>query len=149
MLSVGAQTSGTWTIGEVQLEAGQVATPFERRPNGLELALCQRYFFSTYGIGVAPGKNMGAGANTVQFGVNTSSSGANVSVMFGAPMRVAPTVVVYDYTGTAYKGSYFSGTWISGAAINGAVFTTVGGFVNILGANGQTWAFDMTASAEL
>jgi hypothetical protein len=28
----------------VQLEPGPVATPFERRPIGIELALCQRYF---------------------------------------------------------------------------------------------------------
>jgi len=43
-LSVGSQTSGTWTIGEWQLENGTQATPFERRSDGLELVLCQRYF---------------------------------------------------------------------------------------------------------
>jgi len=43
-LSTGAQTSGTFTFGNVQLEPGSVATPFEQRPIGTELALCQRYF---------------------------------------------------------------------------------------------------------
>lgn len=43
VFTVGAQISGTWTIGNVQLEPGTVATPFERRSYGAELALCQRY----------------------------------------------------------------------------------------------------------
>ena len=43
VFTVGAQTSGTWTIDNVQLEAGSTATDFERRPIGTELVLCQRY----------------------------------------------------------------------------------------------------------
>ena len=37
--------SGTFIqIGEVQLESGSIVTPFERRPFGMELSLCQRYY---------------------------------------------------------------------------------------------------------
>jgi hypothetical protein len=32
-------------IAQVQLEAGPTATPFERRPYGVELGMCQRYYF--------------------------------------------------------------------------------------------------------
>lgn len=44
LFTVGAQTSGTWTIQNAQLEAGSSPTPFEQRPIGMELGLCQRYF---------------------------------------------------------------------------------------------------------
>lgn len=37
------QQSGTFDIAQVQLEEGNVATPFEHRPIAVELALCQRY----------------------------------------------------------------------------------------------------------
>lgn len=38
------QQSGTFDIAQVQLEQGLSATPFEQRPIGMELSLCQRYF---------------------------------------------------------------------------------------------------------
>jgi hypothetical protein len=44
LFTVGAQTSGTWDVGNVQFEPGTVATPFERRQYGQELSLCQRYY---------------------------------------------------------------------------------------------------------
>jgi len=40
---VGANVGETWQITGVQLEVGTVATPFEHRSYGEELALCQRY----------------------------------------------------------------------------------------------------------
>jgi hypothetical protein len=41
------QQSGTFEIAQVQIEPGPVATPFEQRPIGTELALCQRYYSRT------------------------------------------------------------------------------------------------------
>jgi len=35
----------TYDIAMIQLEEGEVATPFEHRPYGLELSLCQRYYW--------------------------------------------------------------------------------------------------------
>ena len=47
-LIIGAPLNTTFTldIAQVQIEAGPVATPFERRPIGTELALCQRYYWT-------------------------------------------------------------------------------------------------------
>ena len=43
-LSAETATSKNVLIGDIQLEEGSVTTPFEQRPVGLELSLCQRYY---------------------------------------------------------------------------------------------------------
>jgi hypothetical protein len=40
-----SSNAATFDIAEVQLEAGDTATPFEHRSYGQELALCQRYYY--------------------------------------------------------------------------------------------------------
>ena len=54
---------GTIDIALVQLEFGSVATPFEHRSYGEELALCQRYYWTTpntvYGNAYGSGNSMG------------------------------------------------------------------------------------------
>ena len=60
-LSVGAQTSGTWIVSSVQLEPGSVATPFEQRPIGTELALCQRYYWVRTNVEYLTRGSTGAG----------------------------------------------------------------------------------------
>jgi hypothetical protein len=58
VFTVGAQVSGTWTIGNVQLEKSSIATSYDYRSYGTELALAQRYFQTqssvTYGF-ASPG----------------------------------------------------------------------------------------------
>ncbi len=84
--NVGAQTSGTWTIGEMQLEAGQAATPFERRPYGAELALCQRYL---------PALNAnGAAAAALCVAIVTNSTTLTSVHPFPITPRVTPTGIV-------------------------------------------------------
>lgn len=39
-----APVSGTATVGQVQLELGSRATPFEHRPVNMELLMCMRYY---------------------------------------------------------------------------------------------------------
>ena len=78
----------TWFITGVQLEAGSVASPFERRDYGRELMMCQRYFQKTQSLIAA---NYVAGGTT-----------GFITWLFKVNMRAAPTV------------SYASGSTIAG-----------------------------------
>jgi len=95
LLSTGAFTSGTLFFTNVQLEVGPVATPFEQRPIGMELALCQRYFYA-YTCGTS-------GAGDLGIGYLRGTTSFVTSVKMPVPLRVAPTTLTYsgavgDYT---------------------------------------------------
>jgi hypothetical protein len=78
--SVVGTNGATFYITGVQLEVGSVATPFERRPYGTELALCQRYAWSLRGtnqfICNAFMRSTTAGVGVVQFPVTMRATAA-------------------------------------------------------------------------
>jgi hypothetical protein len=94
----GVGTIDTWGW---QLEAGSVATPFQTASGGspqAELAMCQRYYYST-GTGLGNPLAMAAGFSLTQaFGV----------FRFPVTMRTAPTLV--QVTGTNYYNLLGNGT---------------------------------------
>jgi hypothetical protein len=59
-LGVGGATSDYFAITGVQLEVGSVATPFEHRSYGEELALCQRYYEIIYMTGMTGTAGVGS-----------------------------------------------------------------------------------------
>lgn len=79
------QQSGTFDIAQVQLEEGAVATPFENRPYGLELSLCQRY----YEENTNPNH-----FGTVPSALNTTY-GFETNYQYKVEKRVNPSLVVY------------------------------------------------------
>ena len=81
------QQSGTFDIAQVQLEEGSVATPFENRPIGLELSLCQRYaWYSNESI-------LGMINTLIE-----QSSQVGTNIIFPVTMRVIPTVSITSDT---------------------------------------------------
>ena len=93
-LPTGLGAGETIAFGNVQFEDGSVATPFEQRPYGLELALCQRYFEKSYS------QNTNIGTITLE-GASQSSNLTNW--LFSMPItkykvakRVVPTVTLYN-----------------------------------------------------
>jgi hypothetical protein len=74
-----------------QFEAGSVATPFERRPYGTELALCQRYYYRL--VPATPT------SSTLGVGRAELSTVANTMIFFPTVMRSAPTGL--EQSGTA------------------------------------------------
>ena len=75
----------------VQLEKGTLATPYEFRPFATELALCQRYFNTSYEYGTTPG------TATMNGRIGLVSSGANImyAIYFPVTMRTTAAVSVY------------------------------------------------------
>jgi hypothetical protein len=86
--------SGVLNITDVQLEAGTIATPFERRPYGQELALCQRYYQAI--------------TCSMRAWASTANSFWNTNVSF-TPMRATPTATIqaggsgFNYASRAFS----------------------------------------------
>ncbi len=78
----GKTTNDYWHITGLQFEVGNIATPFEHRSYGEELALCQRYFWRL--------DRVTGGGNTIGIGSNYSNSIFYIN--YPNTMRAAPSV---------------------------------------------------------
>ena len=145
--SVVGTNGATFYITGVQLELGTVATPFESRLYGHELALCQRYYAKTFNTSVAPAE--GLGTDYLFYKQNTTYPEGVWH--FPVEMRTAPTVTKYNFRSGGSAGQW---TNSSSDSSNARVLTTTtrwAGFDNtaISVSASQWWLGGATASAEL
>tara|TARA_Y100000356_G_scaffold63324_1_gene51761 strand:+ start:58 stop:1188 length:1131 start_codon:yes stop_codon:yes gene_type:complete len=131
--------NNSFHITGVQLEVGSVATDFEYRSFGQELALCQRYFYAMLDGTLALCENA----------TMYSSSNPFFSVPFPVEMRIAPSLEVSDGSqhflkyenggGTTFQTLSRDGiTSTKIAAMNASVSGTAGNACMIRGNNAST-----------
>ena len=152
--SVVGTNGATFYITGVQLEVGSVATPFEHRSYGDELARCQRYYQQSNPL-VAASALYNTDAGKVYYtGWNYSgSNGVAGPVRLPVVMRSAPTVSTYvaqGQTTTAAKVNLYQSGWTTADASIEGVGAQSFNVNNSGGVGGNTLIiFHYTASAEL
>lgn len=97
-----------------QLELGKVATPFEHRSYGEELALCQRYY-----------QTIGGGDLTLLL-YSAAADNYYVPVSFNTPMRANPTKSISASLVGSATTSYIYGSGVEGCYVGYAVGATAG-----------------------
>ena len=131
-------SSATWYLTGVQLEVGTVATPFEFRPHGTELILCQRYYEAS------------------EFAIATTRPTAITAVPFAwnykVQKRTQPSVTVGYIAGNRVGvgpvtfANTISSVYYGTTKVDGLTWETTGDSTNI-GSYSTIWSG--TASAEL
>ena len=94
--SIGIQ-SNTFDFWGVQLEQNYQPTPFEQRPYGVELALCQRYYEAERTI-----------LQQMYWASDATGTVYGGSFVFNTAKRAAPTIKTYDAVNTIDRHSTFS-----------------------------------------
>ncbi|REK59894.1 MAG: hypothetical protein C6W55_00580 [Thermobacillus sp.] len=133
-------------ITQVQLNAGESALPFQPRSFAEELALCQRYYYSTVNYG-APSSAPGTAS-----GVAISTSIVQTNTKFPVTMRTTPTFGIISNGSPIQMRNIATNTYVTLASpvingnTNGAIYVVVS---NTPFTVGDGYDFDITADAEL
>lgn len=151
--SAATVTSKNFAIADIQLEVGGVATPFEHRPIGVELALCQRYYEKSYAQGTNPGA---ATANGMLLGPTTDTATNQftaTSQLYRVEKRAAPTARYWDIAGNIDRTStYTAGGLVrtdNNNNLNSLTATTSGFYAIVNTAAANFFALQWEMSAEL
>ena len=145
--SIYASTSRTFYITGVQMELGEVATPFEHESYADNLRRCQRYWQQSYASGTVAGTATDVG-QVIRF-IDATQSYAGHWITFKEEMRAAPTGTIYN-TSTGSSASIRDDNGNHTAAVGQASFHGMHCYVNnsSVGAS-ESLRVQYTADAEL
>lgn len=94
-----AGADDSFTIDDVQLEIGGVATAFELADFEVETAKCQRYFGKSFLQTTAPAQSAGVGTGEVNWNASTagtSSLNSSPRILFPVTMRTSPSITLFN-----------------------------------------------------
>jgi hypothetical protein len=150
---VGATSDVFYVSGVIALPGLELPpsdrAPFIMRSFDQELALCQRYFRSSWDYGAALGAAWTAGLDQMKF--SHPIGDFSTSQIFPA-MRSAGTLTVYDAAGTSNKVTYFDnvgGSWLNNGTINTMLAKQNSIFVQHVIANSRFTNFGFKLDARL
>ena len=129
VFTVGAQNSGTWTIGDVQWELGLTANAYQRQIYSDQLAQCQYYYQTTIGYQITA------------YNPSSSTVGVTTASIQIPSMRITPDVTP---SAIIYSSGSASGLTLTPVSTN-AVQT----YFTIPGLNSAWCSFTYAANAEL
>lgn len=138
--------STTVLLTSVQLENGTVATQYEDRTFGTELALCQRYFCKTFPLATAPAQN--AGPNGAIGFVSQAAVLSSALWRFPVEMRTDPSTVT-TFSTNAANGNWSTNVDTPTASVVHAGSTGIEIRASTPSAAGRGYTIHATASAEL
>jgi hypothetical protein len=151
--SVVGTNGATWYLAGVQLEVGTVATSFDTRSYGTELALCQRYFYKNQNTN-------GSASYPIMLQAYSSSAAFGKILDLPVTMRAVPTAATTATSGTftpstasGNNTTAFSGTIIESCTVNTLATGAWTGSSGLVAGNATVVAMPnnafVTASAEL
>lgn len=144
-------TTDIMYITGVSLVRGSYAQTYSPRPFEHELALCQRYFQKSWSTDTTVSTSGTAGLiMTLSGAAGNASFLWSVHRTFHVPMRIAPTVTLFDQAGTSGKVSFYSSAFVD-AQTGTAAGQSTNGFYAFSTGNATYCgnAFHFTADARL
>lgn len=148
----GSSINLTAFVWDIQIEAGNVATSYDRRNYGAELLMCQRYYEKSYPLEYAPGSNIGGTGAVNNYGSSDGTSNQVTTRPFAVTKRTVPTMTYYTVGGTSGSWEWYRSGGSGTSTMNNyfAGTTSWAGYVGV----GAAWAScymygQWSASAEL